>query len=255
MSWVQDLSKKKFGKGQFSQGGQDHILKFILDNISVRQFCVEFGFNSGSLTCGSGANCANLVVNDNWDCVLFDGSNSNPEINLYREYLTSKNIVDVFRKYSVPDDPGYISIDIDSMDLWIFEALLKEYKSAIYSVEYNCHFPIEHAITLWDDPAFLHAGDRGYGASLRALHMLALRYGYILVAVEKYLDLFFVREDLVDSIPPLSTWEEFAGINCHLPLKDKSIVNKFIDFEYWTETGDLEKSRLKALGPCERYLC
>lgn len=34
--------------------------------------------------------------------LLMDGSNENPAINLHKEYMTSENIADLFKKYNVP---------------------------------------------------------------------------------------------------------------------------------------------------------
>ncbi len=38
--------------------------------------------------------------------------------------LSSANIVSLFEKYKVPFAADYVSIDIDSTDLWIFRAIL-----------------------------------------------------------------------------------------------------------------------------------
>jgi hypothetical protein len=34
------------------------------------------------------------------------------------------NIVDIFKKHDVPREPDYVSIDIDSYDIWLFKALV-----------------------------------------------------------------------------------------------------------------------------------
>jgi hypothetical protein len=117
---------KKFSQGYYSQSYQDVLLDEIFKNIGTKNippFCVEFGFNSGSFTEGTGTNVANLVLNKNWNCLLLDGDNENADINLHKHLLTSGNISEIFRAYNAPKVPEYISIDVDSTDLWLFRAL------------------------------------------------------------------------------------------------------------------------------------
>jgi len=90
---------------------------------------------------------ANLVVNKKWKCLLIDSDYENHKINLYKHYLTSDNICDLFKTHNVPEKPEYISIDVDSTDLWLFKSILSEYRPMVISVEYNAHFPIDRAIT------------------------------------------------------------------------------------------------------------
>ncbi len=132
-------------------------------------FCVEFGFNSPEMLKGSGANVASLVLEKKWDSLLLDGDNENAAINLHRHFLTTSNICGIFQQYGVPKEPEYVSIDVDSTDLWLFEAILKKYKAMLFSVEYNANYPIDAAITFPNDPNERWQNDRGYGASLKAL--------------------------------------------------------------------------------------
>jgi len=109
-------------KKMYSQSVQDGIIENIFKNIgTTNKFCVEFGFNSTTLEGGSGSNTANLILNEGWEALLLDGSNSNPEINLHQVFLTPENIVETFNKYNVPKDLDYLSIDVDSIDLWLLK--------------------------------------------------------------------------------------------------------------------------------------
>jgi GT2 family glycosyltransferase len=184
--WVRDLASVKWNRGKYSQSYQDILLERIFEQIGVRNappFCVEFGFNDASLTGGSGSNVANFVLNHGWRCLLLDGDHDNPSINLYRHFLTADKICDVFAEHGVPAEPEYISIDVDSTDLWLFRSLLTRYKAMVYTVEYNSCFPLDRAITFPDDATEGWQGDRGYGASLRALQMVAAEGGYSLLWV------------------------------------------------------------------------
>lgn len=262
-SWVRDLAHRRFPPGPCSQGGQDGILAEIFRHVApvnTPRFAVEFGFNADSFDGGSGANVARLVRDEGWRALLLDSGHENPAINLHREFLTAANIVDVFRRHGVPECPDYVSIDLDSTDLWIFRALLPHYRPPVYSVEYNAHFPLGASITFPDDPAERWQVDRGYGASLSALVAVAAEQGYSLVAVEPRLDAFFVRDDLLDDgsgslVPPLERWRDVTGMYVHAPLRDPARAAIFLDYAVWRDSGgDLAASRAAALAVSKRFL-
>lgn len=199
--WGKALNRHTFGRGLYSQSYQDELLKIVFENIGTVNkvpFCVEFGFNSQELTGGSGCNVAKFVLDDKWDYLLLDGENENLSINLHRHFLTSNNICDIFQTYNVPKQPEYISIDVDSTDLWLFRALLGEYRAMVFSVEYNANYPLNKAITFPDSASEHWEGDRGYGASLKALTPVAAEQGYSLLWGVPGLDAFFIRNDLID---------------------------------------------------------
>ena len=262
-NWIKDLDAKTFGSGTYSQSYQDELIDIVFNNIKSKSptpYCVEFGFNSDSLTVGTGANVARLVLENKWDYLLLDGENENPAINLHKHFLTSLNISKVFQQYGVPQEPEYISIDLDSTDLWLFDALLRDYRAMLFSVEYNAHYPLSAAITFPNDPNEKWGGDRGYGASLKALNMVAVKHGYSLLWVVPCLDAFFIRNDLIDDGTdqicfPFEKWKPCTQLVCHRPLNDRSKAKIFIDFETYVNTdGDIEKSTLNAYPICKKYL-
>jgi len=261
--WVEELAATDFPKGRHSQGGQDGVLGLIfarIGTVNTPPLAVEFGFDSDSLTGGFGSNVANLVFHQGWRALLLDGGHENTAINLHREFLTSANIVEVFTRHGVPAEPDYVSIDLDSTDLWVFRALLKRFRARVFSVEYNSHFPLDAAITFPDDPAERWQQDRGYGASLKALVLVAEEAGYSLVKVVPKLDAFFVRSDLLDDgsgrlVPALETWRAATSLSFHAPLRDPSRVGIFLDYEVFRRTGgDLTASRAAARGVSEQCL-
>lgn len=261
--WVEELAAKEYPKGEHSQGSQDHVLREIFTHVGTANtppLAVEFGFDADSLTGGFGSNVANLVLHQGWRAILLDGGHENASINLHREFLTSANIVEVFTKHGVPAEPDYVSIDLDSTDLWIFRVLLKHFRARVYSVEYNSHFPLGAAITFPDDPAERWQQDRGYGVSLKALVLAAAAEGYSLVKVVPKLDAIFVRNDLLDDgsgalVPALETWRPATSLAFHAPLRDPSRVGIFLDYEVWQQTGgDMAASRAAALEVCRQSL-
>ena len=177
-----------------SQGNQDYIIRRIFEAIgTTNRFYVEFGFNTPNQCGGSGPNTCKLWL-AGWKGLLLDGTNDNPAINLHREYISSRNIADLFRKYNVPTTVDYVSIDIDSTDLWIMKALLSsEFRPRLLSVEYNANYPVRHAISfpdpeVWSTPHPLFDGNCYMGASAAAIVEAADALGYSLVDVTPNLD-------------------------------------------------------------------
>ena len=262
-NWIMQLDEVTFGTGTFSQSYQDQLLRIIyshIEPVNEKPYAVEFGFSSSTFEEGTGANVATLVLENGWDCLLLDGGHENPEINLYKHFLTSKNIISIFQKYQVPLEPEYVSIDLDSTDLWVFKELLENYRAQVFSVEYNSNFPLSAAITFANNSQEFWENDRGYGASLKALTIVAEQAGYSLLWVVPYLDAFFIRNDLIDDGSgilcfPFEKWKYTTGIVCHPPLKHTRKSRIFLDYEVYIESGgDTHKSRIAAQRVCKQYL-
>lgn len=215
-----------------SQFNQDDVLKRIFDEIgTTNKFCVEFGHDSNEF--GS-ANTGNLRTKEGWSGILFDGSHENPEINLHKEFITSKNIVDIFDKYNVPLEPDYVSIDIDSTDLWVFRSLImSKYKPRVVTVEYNCYFPWGSYMTIPDDPNFQwNQKDHVYGASLTALYSVGREFGYNLVYVDYPADAFFVRSDLYPYTQEVWHFKRKTNRIIHDAIPPEK-MNYFTDYKLW----------------------
>lgn len=261
---IENFKKWDFSpKGKYSQSYQDALLEEIFQHIGTKNstpFCVEFGFSSRSLTERPEANVARMILDKQWDSLLLDGGNENAKINLHKHFLTPSNICAIFEQYSVPKEPEYISIDVDSTDLWLFEAVVKQYKAMVFSVEYNSHYPLDSAITFPNDPSESWKGDRGYGASLKALKIVAESNGYSLLWVVPGLDAIFIRNDLIEDGSgethfPFEKWAACSPITFHKPLKNLKRLDIFMDYEVYLSTnGDIEASRRAARPVCEHFL-
>ena len=110
-----------------SQGRQDLILKTLFDRIgTANKYFVEFGFNSPGFDVGAEGTGANteMLYRQGWRGLLLDGSRSNASINLHQSFIKSTNIVDTFQTHKVPIELDYLSIDIDSADLWVMLSLI-----------------------------------------------------------------------------------------------------------------------------------
>ena len=132
------------GWREYSQGLQDSVLVSLFNSSNLgatNQEFVEFGFHEQDILLqhknytgrhalwdpkktqmiGYGGN-TEILQQSGWHGIRFDGhmmlSQSQPVKNMYTEMITAQNVVSVFRKYDVRNDVDYVSIDIDSCDLW-----------------------------------------------------------------------------------------------------------------------------------------
>ena len=78
--------------------------------------------------------------------LLLDGGNENPEINLQKVIFWPDNIVQHFKNFSVKTSFDLLSVDTDSYDFFMLEAILMaDYVPRVIIVEYNANFDITEA--------------------------------------------------------------------------------------------------------------
>lgn len=259
LNWVQDL--RLYGRSVYSQGNQDGIIEKIFRHIKPnnRTF-VEFGFGYTSMRNIAqklrGTNTYNLRQSG-WNGMYFDAMIEHEPINLYKELLTPENIVSVFARRGVPIDVDYVSIDIDSIDLWLLQALLNStYRPTLISVEHNANFPYDASVTV-DKEWMPWNSDCVYGASIAALSNVAGKAEYDPVYVEGRLDVFFIRRDRLKE-------SGGAGLNLEnmkelfpMPQKTHRMTNdsklyRFVDFDTFQRTGDMDLARKDAIKHVEK---
>lgn len=102
----------------FSQNGEDGITMKLVELIydiddNNDKFYVEFGVENGS-------ECNTRILREkyNWNGLQMDGGNENSSINLRREFIMKENVVELFRKYNVPNRINLLSVDIDFNDFY-----------------------------------------------------------------------------------------------------------------------------------------
>jgi hypothetical protein len=192
----------------FSQRGEDGILQFIINRISIpNKIFIEFGVEDYTES-----NTRYLLVAKNWSGLVIDGSKSN--INYIKEdfiywkydiravasFITTENINDLIENYTTEKDIGLLSIDIDGNDYWVWDAI-NTINPRIVVCEYNSAFGNSKKLTIpyahdFDRTA-AHYSNLYFGASLPALCDLAKQKGYDFVgAGSAGVNAFFVRKDL-----------------------------------------------------------
>jgi hypothetical protein len=207
----------------YSQWGEDGIIQRLVREVTVpRPVFVEFGVEDYEE-----ANTRFLLTQGRWSGLVLEGD---PEqvaaircsdvywrhnLKAAQAFITRDNINDLLREHGVTGPIGLLSIDIDGMDYWIWDAI-DAIEPAIVICEYNSLFGPDEAVTVPYDPAFdrraAHHSLLYYGASLAALCRLAQRKGYDFVGAGRSgLNAFFVHQRLRPaSLPALSAREGFV---------------------------------------------
>ena len=221
---------RRFGKWRwYSQQYQDAILHFLflspLHALPPRQsgppFYVEFGFH------GVQDSNSEYLARAGWHGVRFDSTHHQPESNLYREHVSLLNVVEVFEKYRVPSDVDFVSIDIDSCDLWVFAALVApetRFRPRVVQIEMNRHDTLEVDrvldCSLATPPWEIYPGEKDAidtvfprieGASVASIAKIGKWRGYSVVYVEPCYDVYLIRSDLVCPGQDHTTLEPFRN--------------------------------------------
>ena len=181
----------------FSQNGEDGItiklLELLYNGDNENKYYVEFGVESGR-------ECNTRILWDRykWKGLQMDGGHENQSINLRQEFITKENVVDLFRKYNVPDHINVLSVDIDFNDFYCLKEILKNYKCDILICEYNAtHLPNEDKIVIYDKNGGWD-GSNYFGVSLLSLTRLGEKYDYSLVYCDKKgVNCFFIHNDII----------------------------------------------------------
>lgn len=206
--WWEEQLDLKYGQGTHSERDQDFRLKglFSAEELgTTNKFFVEFGF-----TGLDNSQSERLRAEENFTGWRMDIGTENPKHFKYHEWVTPQNIVSIFKKYDTPKEPDYVSIDIDSTDVWVFGNMTKEFRPRVLTVEYHSGTP--YPVDFESDKQ----------SSLVAVSRAAERAGYTVIGVEPSQDAFLVRKDLIcpGTELPISTFAKFTGLNVHegLPL-------------------------------------
>ena len=207
----------------FSQWGEDGIIQYLLRNIEVtRKIFVEFGVQNYTES-----NTRFLLINNNWSGLVIDGNSdqvtyikNDPiywqyNLKAVTSFITKDNINQIFLDNGIQGEIGLLSIDIDGNDYWVWEAI-DSINPAIVISEYNFRFGTNRAVTVPYQADFVrtqaHHSNIYFGASLRALCLLANKKGYAFLGCNSTgINAFFVRKDLKpDHIKELSVEEGYV---------------------------------------------
>jgi glycosyltransferase involved in cell wall biosynthesis len=193
----------------FSQWDEDGLIDHIVAHCEIpnRSF-VEIGI--GDYT---EANTRFLLTERGWSGVVVDSTTADIEklrgseaywrypLTALNSFVAAENVNEIIATGGLKGDIGLLSIDIDGMDYWIWNAI-EVVSPRIVVCEYNGIFGSKAAVTVPYEPAFdrrtKHYSWLYGGTSLGALGHLAARKGYTLVGCNAGgNNAFFVRNDVM----------------------------------------------------------
>jgi hypothetical protein len=200
----------------FSQWGEDGIIQYLLSKVPIRNTAfVEFGVDNYKES-----NTRFLLMNNNWTGFLIVCEKSNlryirAQDHYWRydltgvcAFITKDNINQIIERAGIRGDIGLLSIDLDGNDYWVWKAI-SIISPRIVIVEYNSVFGNRLAVTIPYDQQFnrtqAHYSNLYFGASLRALCVLAKEQGYVFVGSNSAgCNAFFVRQDVATNLTELT---------------------------------------------------
>lgn len=201
----------------YSQHGEDGILTTMIDIIAPKHnYLVEFGAHDGT----NMSNSRYLIEKKNWSAFLIEGDNrfyaelsklhrDNPNVKTLQSFITPENINQLFTDAGVPTEFGIMSIDIDSIDYYVWEGLT-EFTPGIVIVEYNSARSFTDDYIAGRDEAITLSGTYDEGASLLAYDRLARRKGYQLIYTELFgSNAFFIHESCKSAFPDVD-WSQLT---------------------------------------------
>ena len=182
------------GRGRFSNFDEERILqKYIAQLLpqasGASRTAVDIGAGDGV----RGSNTYALFSNG-WRGVGFEGSNRKvcklaaaykyyPQVSAANCVVTPDNVVPLLRAYNIEREFGVLSLDIDSYDYWVLEALLAEFRPRLIVTEINEKIPPPVKFVVKYDPAF-QMTHHFFGYSIQSLADLAARHNYAILEVE-----------------------------------------------------------------------
>jgi hypothetical protein len=118
--------------------------------------------------------------------------------------VSAENVNQLLSDQGFSGEVDLLSIDIDSYDYWVLEAL-SVVSPRVLVVEYNAALGAERAVTIPKHAALDDIPKAWRGASLAALEKLARRKGYRLVVCDPTgTNAFFLRDDVAPGVPGVS---------------------------------------------------
>jgi hypothetical protein len=190
-----------------SQWGEDGIIEWLVHRLGgIPETFIEFGVENYRE-----ANTRFLLQHRNWRGLVIDGNpkhidfihrdriNWRHDLTTVASFITRENINSIISGACFNGELGILSIDIDGVDYWVWEAI-DCISPQIIIVEYNSMFGDLLPLTVPYSPDFArtraHHSNLYYGQSIRAAQHLAGQRGYTLVGTNKVgHNAFFIRND------------------------------------------------------------
>lgn len=172
----------------YSSLDEQSVVRRYLDELVIEhKYCVDIGASDGVAMSN-----AFPLYRDGWDglAVEYDAGKFSSlasnygnfsSVNLARCMVGPHNIVPLLEANEVPEEFGFLTLDIDGYDYFVLEQILTRYRPRLICAEINEKIPPPVKFTVKWNPAYAWAGDHFYGQSICQLYELCIRHSYALV--------------------------------------------------------------------------
>jgi len=235
----------------FSQNGEDGILDYLCQRLTQpNRYFIEIGASNGLEN-----NTSWLAIGRRYSGLMIDGDPAKvaecqqtfARLNWALQFATlmiNRDNLDELGRLALLRNPDVFSLDIDSVDYYVAEALLQNgFRPRIFIVEYNSAFGPERSVTVPYKVPFNrhreHPTGYYFGVSVMALRHLFDRFGYRFVTVDANgvnavfadpaeFDRAFIdgingapyRENIVQRRESRGDWSTQFDLIRHLPLAE-----------------------------------
>ena len=122
-----------------------------------------------------------------------------PGVEAVHAHVTPENVVALLRAHGVPREFGVLSLDIDSYDYFVLDAVLGTFRPRVVVTEINEKIPPPVRFVVRYDPHF-RLQHHFFGYSIASLEELCERHDYALLELE-YNNAFIAPRELAPSRP------------------------------------------------------
>jgi hypothetical protein len=187
-----ERARQRLRRSGFSNFDEERMLAGFVARLVTEEglrFAVDVGAGDGI----RGSNTYTLFLRG-WRGIGFEGDERRARrlaraykglegVAARRALVTPANVVPLLREAGVPQDFGVLSLDIDSYDYWVLDAVLKSFRPRVVVTEINEKIPPPVLFRVGYDPAF-RLQHHFFGYSIASLEELCARHAYALLALE-----------------------------------------------------------------------
>jgi hypothetical protein len=199
-----ERARQRLRQSGFSNFDEERMLADFVARLVTeesRRYAVDVGAGDGI----RGSNTYALFLRG-WRGVGFEGDERRARrlarayknfesVEAHHALVTPSNVVPLLRGAGVPRDFGVLSLDIDSYDYWVLDAVLKSFRPHIVVTEINEKIPPPVLFRVGYDPEF-RLQHHFFGYSIASLEELCARHSYALLALE-YNNAFIAPRELL----------------------------------------------------------
>src|SRR5919205_672492 len=185
-----ERAKQRITRSGFSNFDEERMLEGFVSELLPEghdRTAVDIGAGDGM----RGSNTYALFVKG-WRGVGFEGDERRArrlarayknfdEVAARHALVTPDNVASLLEGHGVPREFGVLSLDIDSYDYWVLDAVLKSFRPRVVVTEINEKIPPPVRFVVGYDPGF-RLQHHFFGYSIASLEDLCARHSYALIA-------------------------------------------------------------------------